>query len=171
MESFDLLSEGGRQVHFQNVTLSDYLPNGVKSPRSGAFYLLPHAATFIEEYPSGTCFNKMVVGHTGVASLWSPEVSRHRAAHLLRFRRFYLDLLQLRHAVTQSHRSSKIIFNFYPKYVRGNQEVWSDVCKLSQLLEDTFSNVEFRCIFLHSMSVELQASTRLYFISNNFRCT
>jgi hypothetical protein len=157
MESFDVLSEGGRQVHFQNLSLSDYLPNYVKCPRSGAFYLFPHVAAFIEEYPSGTCFHKMVVGHAGVGSLWSSEVSRHRAAHTLRFRNFYLELLQLRHVVTKSHLRSKVIFNFYPKLVYGNREVWSDVCKLSKMLEDSFYNVEFRCISLHSMSVELQA--------------
>jgi hypothetical protein len=163
MESFDLLPEGGRQVHFQNLSLSDYLPNYVKCSRSGAFYLFPHVAAFIEEYPSGTCFHKMVVGHAGVGSLWSSEVSRHRAAHILRFRNFYLDLLQLRHVVTKSHPRGKIIFNFYPKLVVGNQEVWSDVCKLSRLLEDSFSNVEFRCISLHSMSVELQAIILIHY--------
>ena len=164
MESFDLLSEGGRQVHFQNLSLSDYMPNYVKCPRSGAFYLFPHVAAFIEEYPSGTCFHKMVVGHAGVASLWSPEVSRHRAAHILRFRNFYLELLQLRHVVTKSHPRNKIIFNFYPKLVVGNREVWSDVCKLSKVLEDSFSNVEFRCISLQSMSVELQVIILIHYL-------
>jgi hypothetical protein len=164
MESFDLLPEGGRQVHFQNLSLSDYLPNYVKCSRSGAFYLFPHVAAFIEEYPSGTCFHKMVVGHAGVGSLWSSEVSLHRAAHILRFRNFYLDLLQLRHVVTKSHPKSKIIFNFYPKVVVGNQEVWSDVCKLSRLLENSFSNVEFRCISLQSMSVELQVIILIHYL-------
>ena len=171
MESFDLLSEGGRQVHFQNVSLSDYLPNYVKCPRSGAFYLFPHVAAFIEEYPSGTCFHKMVVGHAGVGSLWSSEVSRHRSAHILRFRNFYLELLQMRHIVTKSHFRSKIIFNFYPKLVVGNREVWSDVCKLSKLLENSFSNVEFRCISLHSMSVELQAIIQFDFSLFELPCT
>ena len=119
--------------------------------------MLPHTAAFIDEYPSGTCFRSMVVGHTAVASLHSVDFSRHRAAHIARFRRFYLQQLQLHHCVAGSHPRRKIVVNVYPKVVRGLNFVWSDVCKLSKLLEETFLNVEFRCIALHSMSIELQA--------------
>ena len=162
MESFDILSAGGRQVHFQHLLWTDFYPIGWKPPRSGPFYLFPHTAAFIDEYPSGTCFRRMVIGHTAVASLHSLDFSRHRPAHIVRFRRYYLQQLNLHHFVTSSHpRSShprsKIVVNFYPKLVRGLDFVWSDVCKLSKLLEENFFNVEFRCIVLHTLSIELQA--------------
>jgi len=160
MESFDLLSAGGRQVHFQHLHWTDFYPIGWKPPRSGPFYIFPHTAAFMDEYPSGTCFRRMVVGHTAVASLGSLDFSRHRSAHIARFRRFYLQQLQLGNFVTRSHPRSKIVVNFFPKYVRGLEYVWSDVCKLSELLEETFFNVEFRCIALRSMSIELQAIIR-----------
>ena len=157
MESFDILSAGGREVHFQHASWTNFRPPGWKPSRSGPFYMLPHTAAFIDEYPSGTCFRSMVVGHTAVASLHSVDFSRHRAAHIARFRRFYLQQLQLHHFVAGSHPKRKIVVNVYPKVVRGLDYIWSDVCKLSKLLEETFFNVEFRCIALHSMSIELQA--------------
>ena len=157
MESFDLLSAGGRQVHFQHLHWTDFLPIGWKPPRSGPFYIFPHTAAFMDEYPSGTCFRRMVVGHTAVASLHSRDFSRHRAAHIARFRRFYLQQLNLHQVLTRPHPRSKIVVIFYPKVVQGLLYVWNDVCKLSKLLEETFFNVEFRCIALHSMSIELQA--------------
>ena len=160
MESFDLLSAGGRQVHVQDMSWSDFHQRNWKPPRSGPFYIFPHTATFMDEYPSGTCFRRMVVGHTAVASLNSPDFSCHRAAHIARFRRFYLQQLNLHHVVTKPHPNRKIVVNFYPKHVRGLQETWKDVCKFSKLLEDTFFNVEFRCISLQSMSIELQAGTQ-----------
>ena len=157
MESFDILTAGGRQVHFQHVLWTDLYPLDWKPPRSGPFYMFPHTAAFMDEYPSGTCFRRIVVGHTAVASLHGLDFSRHSAAHFLRFRRFYLQQLNLHQFVTSSHSRSKIVVNFYPKLVRGHEFVWSDVCKLSKLLEETFFNVEFRCIVLHNLSIELQA--------------
>lgn len=157
MESFDILTAGGRQVHFQHVSWTDFHPIGWKPRRSGPFYLFPHTAAFMDEYPSGTCFRRMVIGHTAVGSLHSLDFSRHRSAHIMRFRRFYLQLLNLHHVVTSSHPRSKIVVNFYPKLVLGLTLVWSDVCKLSKLLEENFFNVEFRCIVLHTLSIELQA--------------
>jgi hypothetical protein len=156
MESFDILSASGRQVHFQHVNWNDFLPRGWRPPRSGAFYIFPHTAAFMDEYPSGTCFRRMVVGHTAVASLHTLDFSRHRSAHIARFRRFYLQQLNLHEYVTSSHVRSKIVVNVYPKIVRGKEIVWSDVCKLSKLIEEMFFNVEFRCIALHTLSIELQ---------------
>ena len=160
MESFDLLEASGRLVHFQNVSISDFIPGLWKAPRSSYFYLFPHISAFIEEYPSGTCFHKMVVGHTAVASIWNKQFSVHRAAHIARFRRFYLHHLQLDNKVARSHRRNKIVVNFYPRHVRGWRSCWKDVCKLSMLLEEVFMDVEFRCVSLHSMSIELQAISR-----------
>jgi hypothetical protein len=162
MESFDLLEAGGRVVHFQNLSISDFITGPWKCPRSGYFYLFPHTSTFMEEYPSGTCFHRMVVGHTAVASIWNRHFSVHRTAHLARFRRFYLHLLQLDNVVTRSQRREKVVVNFYPRHVRGWVSTWKDVCKLSVLLEEVFSDVEFRCISLHSMSIELQAIPRIH---------
>jgi hypothetical protein len=160
MESFDLLESGARLVHFQNVSISNFILGPWKAPRSGYFYLFPHISAFIEEYPSGTCFHKMVVGHTAVASIWNKQFSVHRAAHIARFRRFYLHHLQLDNVVARSHRRKKIVVNFYPRHVRGWRSCWKDVCKLSMLLEEVFMDVEFRCVSLHSMSIELQAISR-----------
>jgi hypothetical protein len=157
MESFDLLDAGGRILLFQNVSVSDYVSGVWNVSRYNHFYFFPHNSAFIEEYPSGTCFQRMVVGHAGVASLFSLDFSRHRAAHYVRFRRFYLKLLNLEHVVTSLHYRPKVVVNVYPKIVRGNHVIWKDVCKLSTMLTDLFPDVEFRCIALHSTNLELQA--------------
>jgi len=157
MESFDLLEAGGRILLHQNVSISDYNSGPWKVPRSNHFYLFPHTSAFIEEYPDNTCFERVVVGHAGVASLHSFDFSRHRAAHYARFRRYYLKLLLLEHAVSSARFRPKVVVNFYPKVVHGHEVIWKDVCKLSALLKSLFLDVEFRCITLHSTTLELQA--------------
>jgi hypothetical protein len=156
MESFDLLDAGGRVLLYQNVSISDWVSSPWKVPRSNHFYMFPHTSAFIEEYPNNTCFERIVAGHAGVASLFSPDFSRHRAAHFARFRMFYLRVLRLEHMVSKSRLRPRVTVNFYPKVVIGNELIWKDVCKLSALLNGVFPDVEFRCIVLHSASLELQ---------------
>jgi hypothetical protein len=156
MESFDLLDAGGRILLYQNVSISDWVSGVWNVPRSNHFYMFPHTSAFIEEYPNNTCFERIVAGHAGVASLHSLDFSRHRAAHHARFRMFYLRVLRLEHMVSKSRFRPKVTVNFYPKVVKGNEAIWKDVCKLSALLNDVFPDAEFRCIALHSTSLELQ---------------
>ena len=49
-----------------------------------------------------------------------------------------------------------LVVNFYPRTVAGTHSTWSDVCKLSGVLAETFPDAEFRCVVLHTMSVRVQ---------------
>jgi hypothetical protein len=154
MESFDLLDAGGRIVLHQNVSVTDHIRGLIPASRSYPFFLFPHTTTFIEDYPSGTCFERMVVGQLAVEWLW--QFSLHRAGHYSRFRMFYLRQLQLEHVVSSWYFRPRVIVNFYPRVVMGSHKTWIDVCKLSRQLRDTFPDAEFRCISMHSMVIELQ---------------
>ena len=155
MESFDLLDAGGRIVLHQNVSITDHIRGLIPVSRSYPFFLFPRTTAFIEDYPSGTCFERMAVGHLAVEWLW--QFSLHRSGHYARFRKFYLQQLQLQHVVSAWAYRPRVIVNFYPRVVIGQHRTWIDVCKLSQQLGDTFPDAEFRCIAMHSMSIELQA--------------
>jgi hypothetical protein len=155
MESFDLLDAGGRIVLHQNVSITDHIKGIVPVSRSYPFFFFPHKTAFIEDYPSGTCFERMVVGHLAVEWLW--QFSLHRSGHYARFRKFYLQQLQLQHVVSAWAFRPRVIVNFYPRGVTGQHKTWIDVCKLSRQLADTFPEAEFRCISMHTMTIELQA--------------
>ncbi len=155
MESFDLLEAGGRIVLHQNVSITDHIKGIIPVSRSYPFYFFPHTTAFIEDYPSGTCFERMVVGHLAVEWLW--QFSLHRSGHYARFRKFYLQQLQLQPIVSAWAFRPRVIVNFYPRVVTGQHRTWIDVCKLSQQLGNTFPDAEFRCISMHSMTIELQA--------------
>ena len=83
--------------------------------------------------------------------------SLYRTAHMVEFRKYYLSVLNAEHLTLSSRRRQKIVVNMYPKVVLGTGHVWSDVCKLSESVQSLFPRVDFRCIALGGMSIELQA--------------
>jgi hypothetical protein len=145
MHLFDLPRDDGRIVLFNNHAI-----------RRDAQLYLPRTPAYIDEYPNGTCFEQMVAGFRGISSL-AHGFSLFRTAHTVEFRKFYLSLLNADHLVVKTRRRERIVVNMYPKVVVGNAHVWNDVCKLSETVEPLFPKVQFRCISLHDMSIEVQS--------------
>jgi hypothetical protein len=83
--------------------------------------------------------------------------SLYRTAHMVEFRKYYLSVLNAEHLTMSTRRRQKIVVNMYPKVFLGTGHVWSDVCKLSDSVQTLFPRVDFRCISLGGMSIELQA--------------
>ena len=145
LQTFDLPREDGRIV-----LLTDHGQSKTFPP------LFSRVSAYIDEFPNGTCFRRMVMGFAGVGS-FEQGFSLYRSAHSVEFRKFYLNMLNVTHLTTKPRRGAPIIVNMYPKVVVGNGHVWSDVCKLANELSDMFSKLQFRCISLHEMSLEVQA--------------
>jgi hypothetical protein len=145
LQTFDLPREDGRIV-----LLTDHGQSKTFPP------LFPRVSAYIDEFPNGTCFRRMVMGFAGVGS-FEQGFSLYRSALSVEFRKFYLNMLNVTHLTTKPRRGAPIIVNMYPKVVVGNGHVWSDVCKLANELSDMFSKLQFRCISLHEMSLEVQA--------------
>ena len=153
MEMFNLISEDGRILLFRHNHASELPAN--KSPREFPFPLFPRKSAILEEYPSGTCFRRLLVGATSVTSLFGGW-SYFRASHIVRFRHYYVHSMGLAHLVMPTRPRNGLVVNFYPRVVAGTHSTWSDVCKLSGVLAETFPDAEFRCIVLHTMSVRVQ---------------
>jgi hypothetical protein len=154
MEMFNLISEDGRILLFRrNIAESEGPPQNI--PRELPFPLFSRRSAHLEEYPSGTCFRRLLVGATSVTSLFGGW-SYFRASHIVRFRHYYLQTMGLAHLATTMRARSRLIVNFYPRVVAGTHSTWSDVCKLSTVLAETFPDAEFRCIVLHTMSTRVQ---------------
>jgi hypothetical protein len=96
------------------------------------------------------------MGFAGVGS-FEQGFSLYRSAHAVEFRKFYLKMLNVTHLTKTTRHRAPIIVNMYPKVVIGNGHVWSGVCKLANELSFVFSKLEFRCVSLHEMSLEVQA--------------
>ena len=78
------------------------------------------------------------------------------SAHAVEFRKHYLSLYGLQHLTSKRRQRPHVFVNLYPKWVTGNAEVWSDVCRLAQNVELLFPRLHFRCVVLHEMSVEVK---------------
>ena len=153
MEMFNLISKDGRMLLFlQYDSIEKPLYN---TPRELPIPLFPRKSAFLEEYPSGTCFRRVVVGATSVTSLFGGW-SYFRASHIVRFRQYYLQTMGLEQSVSPTRQRKGLVVNFYPRVIAGTHSTWSDVCKLSGVLAQTFPDAEFRCIVLHTMSVRVQ---------------
>lgn len=155
MEMFNLISEDGRILLFRRNDVENEAPALNKIPRELPFPLFPRRSVLLEEYPSGTCFRRLLVGATSVTSLFFGW-SFFRAAHIVRFRSYYLQTMGMAHLATAARAKNSLIVNFYPRVVAGTHSTWSDVCKLSAVLSETFPAAEFRCLVLHTMSVRVQ---------------
>ena len=145
VQTFDLPRDDGRIV-----LLTDHGKPRLFPP------FFPRIPAYIDEFPNGTCFTHMVVGFAGIGS-FEQGFSLHRSAHAVEFRKFYLSLLRVSHLTSKKRSRKQIIVNMYPKIVVGTGPVWSDVCKMSLELSVLYSNIQFRCISLHEMSLHLQA--------------
>ncbi len=145
LQTFDLPREDGRLVLLTDHTQPKTFPP-----------FFPRVSAYIDEFPNGTCFRRMVMGFAGVGS-FEQGFSLYRSAHAVEFRKFYLKMLNVTHLTKTTRHRAPIIVNMYPKVVIGNGHVWSGVCKLANELSFVFSKLEFRCVSLHEMSLEVQA--------------
>jgi hypothetical protein len=114
---------------------------------SGIFFNPPQS---FEQYPSGSCFEKMIVGQQ---SAWGLGSGFSKAGPSLRgFRTELFKNLKFEFPSTPSQH----VINLYIKSGGWNGPVWPDICDLQPLISNLFlEHVEVRCV---DLSVETLAN-------------
>ena len=154
MELFDAVTPTAQMILMQPCTFdADACARGYNESMRG---LSLHPARTLASYASGTCFRRIIMGHS--MALGHAFSSSFRGPTARRFRDFFAGNLGLGWIYDEKLQQHSILM-VRKRAGDGSSDVWPHICDYSSTLQAVFPSVKVSCIDgipLQSMSSQLQ---------------
>ena len=154
MELFDAVTAAAQMMLVRPCTFdADACARGYNESMRG---LSLHPARTLDSYAAGTCFRRVIMGHS--MALGHAFSSTFRAPSARRFRDFFAGNLGLGWVYEETLQQHSILM-VRKRAGDGASDVWPHICDYSSALQAVFPSVKVSCIDgmpLQSMSSQLQ---------------
>jgi hypothetical protein len=141
MELFDAVTPAAQMILMKPCTFApSACARGYNASMRG---LSMHPAKILDSYATGTCFRRVIMGHS--MTFGAAVSSTFRGPIARRFRDFFTYNLGLKWMYEQRLRRHFILI-VRKKKGSSNSEVWSHVCGYAAVFQAAFPSVKVACV-------------------------